>query len=79
MKLIQFHIFRYFEAQSQLATRTELPLFLHCRAAGPDMIDILKRNKDNLPSKGVIHSFDGSLDEAKTFIEMGYAIGINGW
>ena len=43
------------------------------------MIDILKRNKDQLDSKGVIHSFDGTLEEANAFIEMGYYIGLNGW
>ena len=56
-----------------------MPLFLHCRAAGKEMIDILHRQSDNLEAKGVIHSFDGTLEEANTFIQMGYFIGINGW
>ena len=43
------------------------------------MIDILHRQSDNLEAKGVIHSFDGTLEEANTFIQMGYFIGINGW
>ena len=55
------------------------PLFLHCRAAAQDMIGILKRKGDKLPAKGVIHSFDGTAEEAQAFIDLGYDIGINGW
>ena len=54
-------------------------MFLHCRAAAKDMLEILKKNQDILERKGVVHSFDGTLDEAKAFIDLGYAIGINGW
>ena len=72
---------KYFEAQLDLSQMFELPLFLHCRAAAADMLDILKRNQDKLnPSaKGVVHSFDGTLEEALEFIALGYSIGINGW
>ena len=77
---IFFFLFsRYFEAQLELAKNMKLPLFLHCRAAAKDMIDILQKHGDSLPFKGVIHSFDGTLEEAQTFINLGYAIGINGW
>ena len=61
----QFQIlnFRYFERQLELASSTQLPLFLHCRSAANDLIEILKRNCDILPrNKGVIHSFDGSYE-----------------
>ena len=75
----EFFNFRYFELQLKLCYETKLPLFLHCRAAGKEMIDILHRQSDNLEAKGVIHSFDGTLEEANTFIQMGYFIGINGW
>ena len=43
------------------------------------MIEILEGNRDQLDAKGVIHSFDGTLEEANAFIEMGYYIGLNGW
>ena len=56
---------KYFEAQLELSGSFQLPLFLHCRAAASDMLEILKRNQDKLsPSKGVVHSFDGTLEEA---------------
>ena len=72
---------KYFEAQLDLSQMFELPLFLHCRAAATDMLEILKRNQDKLSSsaKGVVHSFDGTLEEAQAFINLGFSIGINGW
>ena len=29
--------------------------------------------------RGVVHSFDGSAEEAKSCMDLGYFIGINGW
>ena len=56
-------IFRYFERQLELAYDTNLPLFLHCRNAAKDLLEILKRNYENLPNnKGVVHSFDGTYE-----------------
>ena len=45
----------------------------------PSYAQILRRHADRLPGGGVVHSFDGSWDEAKTFLDLGYFIGINGW
>jgi TatD DNase family protein len=55
-----------------------LPLFLHCRNAAADVAKRLKKWQDRLYG-GVIHSFDGSADDAQRFLSMGYYIGINGW
>ena len=55
--------FRYFERQLQLASSAKLPLFLHCRNSGKDLIEILSKNYENLPKqKGVVHSFDGTYE-----------------
>jgi len=70
---------KYFERQLQLSSNTKLPLFLHCRNSGKDLIEILNRNYENLPKhKGVVHSFDGTYEEARQLIELGFCIGING-
>ncbi|XP_058466207.1 deoxyribonuclease TATDN1 [Malaya genurostris] len=69
---------KFFEQQLNLATNFNLPLFLHCRNAHNDFIEILVRNLDKLPKRGVVHTFDGTLEDARKLIELGFYIGING-
>jgi TatD DNase family protein len=69
---------QYFEKQLELADKFDLPLFLHCRNAHDDLISILTRNKDKVRKGGVVHTFDGTLEQAKKLIAMGLYIGING-
>jgi TatD DNase family protein len=69
---------QYFERQLTLAEKYELPLFLHCRAAHEDFIDILTRNREKVKRGGVVHTFDGTLEQALALIELGYHVGING-
>ena len=68
---------KYFELQLELAGSTRLPLFLHSRNCSEDFIEIVQRNKDKI-SGGVIHSFTGSVEEAKMYLDLGFYIGING-
>ncbi|KAJ2948674.1 hypothetical protein O0L34_g7930 [Tuta absoluta] len=68
---------KYFEYQLQLSKQYQLPLFLHCRAAADDLVDILTRNKDSVVG-GVVHSFDGSQDALDKILALGMYIGING-
>lgn len=69
----------YFEKQLTLAQKYQLPLFLHCRNSFDDFWEIVQRNADKIQKTGgVVHSFDGSLEQALKFIEFGFYIGING-
>ncbi|XP_063540340.1 deoxyribonuclease TATDN1 [Cydia strobilella] len=68
---------KYFEYQLQLSKEFHLPLFLHCRAAADDLVDILHRNQDSIVG-GVVHSFDGTEHALDKILAFGMYIGING-
>ncbi|XP_056636784.1 deoxyribonuclease TATDN1 isoform X1 [Diorhabda sublineata] len=66
---------KYFNLQLSLTKTFNLPLFLHCRNAAEDLYAVLV----NYPGvKGVVHSFDGSYEEACKFLDLGLYIGLNG-
>jgi len=68
-----------FKAQLELARRTSLPLFLHNRNCDRDLLEVLKQNREMWEKGGgVVHSFDGSADLAREFIELGLYSGLNG-
>lgn len=73
---IQKHVF---VSQLQLAAKTGLPIQIHNRHAGDDIMGILKTNKHLLQDiPGMFHCFAGSqtiLDEA---LRMGFYIGFDG-
>ena len=66
--------FSLFEKQLKLAEELNLPVVIHSRDATQDTIDIIKKYK----VKGVIHSFSGSFETAKIYLNLGFKLGING-
>eukprot|EP00090_Calanus_glacialis_P011676 TRINITY_DN20048_c0_g1_i1.p1 TRINITY_DN20048_c0_g1~~TRINITY_DN20048_c0_g1_i1.p1 ORF type:complete len:319 (+),score=98.71 TRINITY_DN20048_c0_g1_i1:87-959(+) len=69
---------KYFVKQLDLCQATQLPLFLHCRAAAADLVEILSDNMDKVKAGGVVHSFDGTAEERDSILKLGFYIGING-
>jgi len=58
-----------------------LPLFLHNRSVGRDLLQILQQEQQRRGGgggSGVVHSFDDTIELAFEFIELGYYIGLNG-
>lgn len=64
------------EAQLRLAKRYDLPVILHSRRTHDKLAMHLKRI--DVPRRGVVHGFAGSLQQAQRFIELGYKIGVGG-
>ncbi len=64
------------DAQLRLAKRHDLPVILHSRRTHDKLAMHLKRI--DLPRKGVVHGFSGSLQQAQRFIALGYKIGVGG-
>jgi len=65
-----------FRKQLQLAVELNLPVILHSREAETDTLNIMKEFP--VPSHGVAHSFTSSIEMARTLVEMGWYLGING-
>ncbi len=69
-----------FEEHIQLAVETKKPLMIHCRAAYPDMIDILSSKKreygDTL--RAHFHFFTESIETARKILDMGFTVSFTG-
>ncbi|ATM99452.1 MULTISPECIES: TatD family hydrolase [Proteus] len=63
-------------AQLKLAIKFDLPVILHSRKTHDKLSALLRRY--DVPRKGVIHGFAGSLQQAEKFIQLGYFIGVGG-
>ncbi|KAJ2845119.1 hypothetical protein IWW36_004920, partial [Coemansia brasiliensis] len=68
---------KYFERQFELAEATGLPMFLHNRNTSDDFVRIVRENRSRF-SNGVVHSFTGTVEEARELLDLGLYIGING-
>lgn len=69
---------KYFEAQLEVAVDVQLPLFLHSRAASEDFERLLGAKLEQLPKRGLVHSFTGTVEEMLRLVELGFDIGVNG-
>jgi TatD DNase family protein len=73
---VQKHVF---ESQIQLAYETKLPLQIHNRHAGKDVLEILTHHKNLLQEyPGMFHCFAGDMDVLKGALDLGFAIGFDG-
>lgn len=65
-----------FEQQLTIAKEHKLPVILHHRNSHNELIRILKATKFSLG--GIVHAFSGSLQDAQTYIDLGFKIGVGG-
>jgi TatD DNase family protein len=69
---------RHFLAQLDLAAARGLPAVLHVRDAHADMLALLRARGRPARAPGVVHSFIGSADEARAYLELGWMLAFNG-
>lgn len=70
-----------FKAQLDLflERKWDLPLFLHCRAAFDDFVDIMTPYLPRLPRSGLVHSFVGTAAQMHKLVELGFDVSVNGF
>lgn len=65
----------YFEAQLAIAREFDLPVIVHARRAVDAVIAALRRAGG---VRGVVHSFSGSVEQARQLWDMGFLLGLGG-
>jgi len=65
-----------FHAQIQIANAANLPVVLHVRKAHDEVLKHLRIS--SFQQGGTIHAFNGSMDQAKKYIDMGFVLGFGG-
>jgi len=65
----------FYTAQLKLAQQHGLPVILHVRRSA-DLL--LKGLRQCLVVSGIAHAFNGSLQQAQAFVDMGFALGFGG-
>ena len=65
----------FFRAQLALARTHDLPVILHVRRAAEQVLQLLRQ----VPVRGgIAHAFNGSLQQARAFIDLGFVLGFGG-
>ena len=65
----------FFSEQLKIANEFNLPVILHVRKAVDDILKHLRRHKVR---GGIAHAFNGSAQQAQTFIDLGFKLGFGG-
>ncbi len=66
---------RLFEAQLEVARSAGLPVILHVLKAHDVVIETLRRIR---VGSGIVHAFNGSLQQAQQYRELGFVLGFGG-
>jgi TatD DNase family protein len=63
------------EAQLSIAKSADLPVLLHVRKAHDDVLASLRRAR---VKGGIAHAFNGSLQQAQQYLDLGFRLGFGG-
>jgi TatD DNase family protein len=65
----------FYTAQLKLAQKHRLPVILHVRRSADLLLKGLRKHQ---VTGGIAHAFNGSLEQARTFIDLGFVLGFGG-
>lgn len=65
-----------FESQLAMADAFGLPILLHVRKAHDQVLATIRRT--NFKRGGLVHAYGGSLQQARQYFDLGFAMGIGG-
>lgn len=68
---------RAFREQLRIAAGCGLPVLIHCRKAFQRVLHVLRDEQADRVG-GVMHAFSGSVEMAREFVRLGFAISISG-
>lgn len=68
----------YFDRHIELSNKTQLPLVIHMRECGQEIVDQLKPYAAKGPILGVMHSYTGDWDVCKQCLDLGLMISFAG-
>jgi TatD DNase family protein len=64
----------FFREQLAIAQRLGLPVILHVRRSADQLLKQLRR----VPVRGIAHAFNGSAQQAREFVDLGFKLGFGG-
>jgi TatD DNase family protein len=64
----------FYRAQLTIAQRLDLPVILHVRRSADQLLKHLRR----VPVRGIAHAFNGSVQQAREFVHLGFKLGFGG-
>jgi TatD DNase family protein len=64
----------FFAEQIAIAREFELPAIVHVRRSADTLLKHLRR----VPVRGIAHAFNGSVQQAAVFVELGFKLGFGG-
>jgi TatD DNase family protein len=64
----------FYREQLRLARKHGLPVIVHVRRSADKLLKHLR----DLPVAGIAHAFNGSVQQAQTFVSMGFKLGFGG-
>jgi TatD DNase family protein len=65
----------FYRAQLKLAAKHQLPVILHVRKSADQLLHGLREIK---VAGGIAHAFNGSVQQAQQFVQLGFALGFGG-